>query len=96
VRDRRYDWLYERQKQPVKGYILERFAGELAGELAAWPSPVLDPRGGAAMRNVEVDSDHFQLLTRRDVYLAIRQELEAARAPRRAPLRLLAGGRGRS
>jgi len=65
-------------------------------ELAAWPSPVLDPRGGAAVRNVEVDSDHFQLLTRRDVYLAIRQELEAARAVRRAPLRLLAGGGGGS
>jgi hypothetical protein len=37
VRDRRYDWLYERQKQPVKQYILERFAGELADELRAWP-----------------------------------------------------------
>jgi hypothetical protein len=37
VRDKRYDWLYERQKQPVKQYLLERFAGELAGEVAAWP-----------------------------------------------------------
>jgi hypothetical protein len=37
VRDRRYDWLYERQKQPIKQYLLERFAGDLAGELAAWP-----------------------------------------------------------
>jgi hypothetical protein len=37
VRDKRYDWLYERQKQPIKQYLLERFAGELAGELAAWP-----------------------------------------------------------
>jgi hypothetical protein len=33
VRDRRYDWLYERQKQPVKENILTRFAGELADEL---------------------------------------------------------------
>jgi hypothetical protein len=41
VRDRRFDWLYERQKQPVKEYILERFAGELADELAAWPPPDL-------------------------------------------------------
>jgi hypothetical protein len=37
VRDRRYDWLYERQKQPVRQYLLERFAGELADELRAWP-----------------------------------------------------------
>lgn len=41
MRDRRYDWLYERQKQPVKQYILERFAGELAVELRAWPPPDL-------------------------------------------------------
>lgn len=37
MRDKRYDWLYERQKQPIKQYLVERFAGELAGELAAWP-----------------------------------------------------------
>jgi hypothetical protein len=42
VRDRRYDWLYERQKQPVKQYILERFAGELGDELRAWPPPDLE------------------------------------------------------
>jgi len=42
VRDRRYDWLYERQKQPVKQYILERFAGELAEEVRAWPPPLLE------------------------------------------------------
>jgi hypothetical protein len=42
VRDRRYDWLYERQKQPVKQYILERFAGELAEELRAWPPPDME------------------------------------------------------
>jgi len=65
-------------------------------ELAAWPSPVLDPRGDRPVRNVEVDSDHFQLLTRREVYLAIRQELEAGAGERRAPLRLLAGGGGGS
>jgi hypothetical protein len=41
VRDRRYDWLYERQKQPVKQYLLERFAVELAQELQAWPPPDL-------------------------------------------------------
>ena len=42
MRDRRYDWLYERQKQPVKAYVLERFAGELAAELRAWPPPDLE------------------------------------------------------
>jgi hypothetical protein len=42
VRDRRYDWLYERQKQPIKQYLLERFASDLAGELAAWPPADLE------------------------------------------------------
>ncbi len=42
MRDRRYDWLHERQKQPVKQYILTRFAGELADELRAWPPPDLE------------------------------------------------------
>ena len=41
-RDRRWDHLYDRQKQPVKVYLLERFAAELAGELAAWPPPFAD------------------------------------------------------
>jgi hypothetical protein len=42
VRDKRFDWLHERQKQPVREYILERFAEELAGELSAWPPPVVE------------------------------------------------------
>ena len=42
MRDKRYDWLYERQKTPVREYILERFAGELADELLAWPPPDLE------------------------------------------------------
>jgi hypothetical protein len=37
VRDRRWDYLYDRQKQPVKDFILERFAEQLAGDLSAWP-----------------------------------------------------------
>lgn len=37
MRDRRFDYLYDRQKQPVKAYVLDRFAEELAAELAAWP-----------------------------------------------------------
>jgi hypothetical protein len=50
VRDKRYDWLYERQKQPVKQYILERFAGELADELRAWPPPDLEWESEALRR----------------------------------------------
>jgi len=42
VRDKRYDWLHERQKQPIKQYLLERFAAELAEEVAAWPPPELE------------------------------------------------------
>jgi len=42
MRDRRFDWLYDRQKQPVKAFILERFAEELAKELASWPPPVVE------------------------------------------------------
>jgi hypothetical protein len=41
-RDRRWDFLYDRQKQPVKAYILERFAEELARELSAWPPPFVE------------------------------------------------------
>lgn len=53
MRDRRYDWLYERQKQPVKAYILERFAGELADEVAAWPPPDLEWESEALRRRFE-------------------------------------------
>jgi hypothetical protein len=42
VRDRRWDHLYDRQKQPVKQYVLERFAEELASEVAAWPPPFVE------------------------------------------------------
>jgi hypothetical protein len=42
MRDRRWDYLYDRQRQPVKTYVLERFAEELSAELAAWPPPFLD------------------------------------------------------
>jgi hypothetical protein len=42
VRDRRFDWLYDRQKQPVREFILERFAGELARELSSWPPPFVE------------------------------------------------------
>ena len=42
MRDRRYDWLYDRQAQPVKDLILERFAEELARELSSWPPPFVE------------------------------------------------------
>jgi hypothetical protein len=42
VRDRRWDFLYDRQKQPVKAYLLERFAEELAREIEAWPPPFVE------------------------------------------------------
>jgi hypothetical protein len=42
VRDRRWDFLYDRQRQPVKAYVLERFAEEVAAELAAWPPPFVE------------------------------------------------------
>ncbi len=42
MRDRRWDFLYERERQPVKDWILGRFAEELARELAAWPPPFVE------------------------------------------------------
>lgn len=42
MRDRRWDFLYERQKQPVKEYVLERFVEELSRELEAWPPPFVE------------------------------------------------------
>lgn len=37
MRDRRWDFLYDRQKQPVREVIVEKFAEHLAEELQAWP-----------------------------------------------------------
>lgn len=42
ARDRRWDFLYDRQKQPVRSYVLERFADELAAELSDWPPPFVE------------------------------------------------------
>jgi hypothetical protein len=42
VRDRRWDFLYDRQRQPVKAYVLGRFAEELAAELSRWPPPFVE------------------------------------------------------
>lgn len=40
MRDRRWDFLYDRQRQPVVEYLLERFAERLAGDLSSWPPPL--------------------------------------------------------
>ena len=42
VRDRRWDFLYDRQRQPVKEFVLERLAQSLAEEIAAWPPPFVE------------------------------------------------------
>ncbi|HYQ80183.1 MAG TPA: hypothetical protein VEP68_01715 [Anaeromyxobacteraceae bacterium] len=42
MRDRRWDFLYDRQKQPVKELVLERFAESMAEEIAAWPPPFVE------------------------------------------------------
>lgn len=42
MRDRRWDYLYDRQKQPVKEFIVEKFADHLAAELASWPPPFVE------------------------------------------------------
>ncbi len=42
MRDRRWDFLYDRQRQPVREYVLGRFAEELARELASWPPPFVE------------------------------------------------------
>ena len=39
MRDRRWDFLHDRQKQPVREFLLERLADGLARELDAWPPP---------------------------------------------------------
>jgi hypothetical protein len=96
-RDRRFDFLYERQKQPVKDYVLERFAEELARELDAWPPPFVDWvsdalrarwAAGAAERPRE-DVVRFALeLARLDLvreYEELERRLEAGRHRLQAP-----------
>ncbi|MBI5068003.1 MAG: hypothetical protein HZB56_07165 [Deltaproteobacteria bacterium] len=42
MRDRRFDWIYDLQKEPVRDVICRRFAEELARELGAWPPPLVE------------------------------------------------------
>jgi hypothetical protein len=39
-RSRRWDFLYDRERQGVKEYLLARFAEQLAAELRRWPPEV--------------------------------------------------------
>jgi hypothetical protein len=73
VRDKRHDWLYERQKQPIKQYLLERFAAELADELAAWPPPDLEWETEALRRRWQAGVEQ------RPAELVVRYALEVAR-----------------
>jgi hypothetical protein len=90
-RDRRWDHLYDRQKQPVKQYVLERFAEELAGDVERWPPPFgewvsdeLRARWAAGMRDrpreavVRLALDAARLDLARD-YEGVERLLDAAR-----------------
>jgi hypothetical protein len=41
-RDRRWDFLYDQQRQPVRAFVVERLGEELAQDLSSWPPPVED------------------------------------------------------
>jgi hypothetical protein len=73
VRDKRHDWLYERQKQPIKQYLLERFAGELADEVSAWPPDDLEWETEALRRRWQAGAQ------RRPGEQVVRYALELAR-----------------
>lgn len=73
MRDTRYDWLYERQKRPIKEFLLERFAGQLADEVAAWPPPDLEWESEALQRRWQAGTE------RRPGERVVRYALELAR-----------------
>jgi len=93
MRDRRWDFLYDRRSQPVKEFILERFADELARNLSAWPPPLewvdeeLRRRWAAGL--AERPRDEVVRLALELARLDLARELEAmdrlmeAEAPRR-------------
>ena len=39
-RDRRWDFLHDLERQPIREWIVERLGEELARDLASWPPPV--------------------------------------------------------
>ncbi len=73
MRDRRWDYLYDLEKRPVKEQILERFAEELASDLAAWPPPVVE------WVSEELRRRHAAGLAERPPDDALRLALEMAR-----------------
>lgn len=94
ARDRRFDHLYDRQKQPVKDFLLDRFAGEVATELAAWPPPFVEwvsdelrARWSAGLRErpreavVRLALELARLDLRREFEAAARRLAEAALRP---------------
>jgi hypothetical protein len=48
MRDRRWDFLHDRQRRPVKEWIVERLGEELAADLSTWPLPLEWTEGAAA------------------------------------------------
>lgn len=96
MRDRRWDFLYDREKQPVTAFVLERFAESLAEELAAWPPPFVEwltddyrrrYQAGAAQR----PRDEVVRFALRAARLDLNREIEALDAMMRneAPRHLL-------
>ncbi|HUL59377.1 MAG TPA: hypothetical protein VLU43_08895 [Anaeromyxobacteraceae bacterium] len=73
MRDRRWDFLYDRERQPVREWIVSRFAEHLAEELAAWPPPFVEWVSDELRARWEVG------LARRPSDGAIRFALELAR-----------------
>jgi hypothetical protein len=70
-RDRRWDFLHDVRKQPIKGWIVERLADELARDLRSWPPPDDWLAEGSA-------SDRAAALTTALDERALRQALQAA------------------
>jgi hypothetical protein len=56
-RDRRWDFLYDRQKQPVRSYLLAEFARALAAEVEAARPPDVVLRTALEAARLDLDRD---------------------------------------
>lgn len=72
TRDRRWDFLYDREKQPVKEWVLERLADELARDVSGWPPPL-------AWTSEELRTRFAAALAERPREAVLRRGLELAR-----------------